>query len=152
MRIENEPLPVLYKDPVKFEIGKTYQLREGKDISFIGIGGCVGRALEAASILAREGIEADVLDAATLKPFDRKTLLTSVTKTGRLVSIEDHNIYGGLASTVCEVLTEEKTGVAYKAIAMREEYSEAGLPEGLRKKYGMSTEHIVGAAREVMKK
>jgi transketolase len=152
MRIENEPLPVLYGDSIEFEIGKTYQPREGKHITLIGIGGCVGRALDAASRLAKKGIEADVLDAATLKPFDRKTLLTSISKTGRVVSIEDHNIYGGLASAVSEVLAEEKIAVPYKAVAMKEDYSESGLPDGLRKKYGTSTDHIVNAAMEVLGK
>ena len=147
IRVETEALPPLYGEDVPFEIGRSYLLRRGEDVTLIAYGSAVSRAVRAAGELEREGIRAAVIDAATLKPFDAGPLLESVGRTGRVVSVEDHNIHGGLASIVSEALAQNGVAAAFLPLAVREQFTESGPPERLRKKYGTSCEHIVAAAR-----
>jgi transketolase len=106
MRLGRQTRNVLYPDDMPFEIGKAIQLREGDDVALVACGNMVHAALEAAENLAKEDIQARVLDCHTIKPLDRESILRAARETGGIVTAEDHNIMGGLGSAVCEVVTE----------------------------------------------
>lgn len=152
VRVETEKLPELYEEDFVFDIGKSYILREGKDITIIAYGSAVSRAVTAAEELKAFDIEAEVIDAATIKPFDESTFLQSVRKTGKVVSVEDHNIYGGIATVVSEVLAKNRIAVNFIPLAVNEMFPESGPAETLRKKYGTSCNDIINAAKKVCHK
>lgn len=106
MRLGRQTRNVLYSDDMPFEIGKAIQLREGDDVALVACGNMVHAALEAAENLAKEDIQARVLDCHTIKPLDRESILRAARETGGIVTAEDHNTMGGLGSAVCEVVTE----------------------------------------------
>jgi transketolase len=108
MRLGRQTRQVLYPDDVPFEIGKAIQLREGDDLTIIACGNMVQAALVAAENLAKEGIQARVLDCHTIKPIDREAVLRAARETAGIITAEDHNIVGGLGSAVCEVVAEDQ--------------------------------------------
>jgi transketolase len=150
IRLEYEPVPVIYDPEVAFHIGHGYRLREGKDATVVAYGIAVGRALEAARSLQSEGIDVEVLDMPTLKPFDKGLLLDSVRKTGALVTLEDHSIIGGLASAACECLVEAQVLPRFRALGVRDVYTESGDANALRDKYGLGKQAIAQAVHELV--
>jgi transketolase len=106
MRLGRQTRNVLYPDDLPFEIGRAIQLRDGNDCTVIACGNMVHAAILAAENLAKEGIQARVLDCHTVKPIDRESVLRAARETGGIVTAEDHNTMGGLGSAVCEVVTE----------------------------------------------
>ena len=106
MRLGRADMPVIFDEDVKFEIGKARLLRSGSDVTLIGTGQMVSLCLDAAEALEKEGISADVIDMSTIKPLDIDAIYESVTKTGCVVTAEEHSVIGGLGSAVSEFLSE----------------------------------------------
>ena len=133
----------------KFEIGKGLVLREGTDVSIIATGLEVNFALEAAEMLAKDGINAEVVNIHTIKPIDRELILKTAEKTGLVVTVEEHSIYGGLGSAVAEVLSEEMPTVV-KRIGVNDTFGESGPAVELLHKYKLDGEGVYRQIREFL--
>ena len=125
----------------RFELGKADVLREGKSVTVIACGIMVSLALDAAELLEKEGIDAEVINASSIKPIDRETIVKSAKKTGRVVTVEEHTIIGGLGSAVSEVLTDEYPSRVLK-IGVEDVFGESGTKEDLFCKFGFTKEAI----------
>ena len=138
LRFGRLAVPVFNDNPdYKFEIGKGVELRDGKDVTIIATGLCVNSALEAAEILAADGIDAQIINIHTIKPIDEELIVAAAKKTGRIVTVEEHSVIGGLGGAVCEVLSE-KAPVPVKRIGMNDVFGESGPAVKLLEKYGIS--------------
>lgn len=134
-----------------FEIGKAVQLADGSDITIIACGSCVYQAVEAAKILnSSDGIKARVLNMHTIKPIDKEAILKAVQETRRIITVEDHNIIGGLGSAVAEVMAESGKACSFKRLGIPDVFSIIGLHEDLMAYYGIDTNGILNSVREVM--
>jgi transketolase len=151
IRMEYESLPPVHPESMKLEMGKGYVLRKGKDVTIASYGTALHRSLAAAETLKSQGIEAEVLDFPSLKPFDRELLLQSVGRTKALVTLEDHNLIGGLKSIAGECLLDAGVGVRYRGLGIADIYTESGRTDELRSLYGIDASAVVTAAREVVK-
>lgn len=140
----------VYDEPPEFEFGRWQRLREGNDVSLIGHGLGVGLALRAAAELSARGIEADVYDAAYLKPFDADAIIATARATGQVVTIEDHNEVGGLGSIVAEVAGRQKLGVDLARLALPDADLEVGVPAELYEYYGLTVAGVTGTALELL--
>lgn len=138
--------------PQPLQIGKGVIRREGSDITFIAAGLCVTESLQAAQTLADIGIDARVVDMASLKPIDADLILESAAKTGAIVTVENHNIIGGLGSAVAEVLADEGVGLPFKRVGIQDRFCEGGTTPYLMDKFGLNAPAIVRAAKTVMEK
>lgn len=125
----------------KFEIGKGVKLLDGKDITIVATGICVDSALKAAEKLAADGISAEVINIHTIKPIDKDIIIESAKKTGKVVTVEEHSIIGGLGSSVCDVLSEE-CPVKVKKIGMNDVFGESGPAGALVAKYGLDGDGV----------
>ncbi len=150
IRIEYEATPVIYDENTEFNIGHGYTVKEGEDVTIISYGIALSRVLEAAESLALDGIGVEVLDMPTLKPLDKELLVKSANKTGAVVTIEDHNIIGGLASAVCQCLVEAEIKVRFRGLGIKDVYTESGKNYELRDKYGLGRDDIIRAVRDVV--
>jgi transketolase len=143
--------PTLYKNDLKFEIGKAICLRDGKDITLMATGILVKDALEVSEALEKKGVQARVLDIHTIKPLDEKAILLAAKETGAIVTIEDANILGGLGGAVAE-LTSGKYPVVVKRVGVKDQFGESGTSEEIKECYGLTPPVIRRAVYEVMKK
>ena len=150
IRFAREKTPVFTTPETPFEIGKAQILCEGSDVTVVGCGPLVYEALRAAALLEGE-LSLEVINLHTVKPIDAQTLEASARKTGRVVTIEEHQITGGIGSAVAECLSE-RFPVPVKRIGMPDAFGESGTPAELPTKYGMTAEAIVAAARELRKR
>lgn len=150
-RFAREKTPVITTEQTPFELGKTIVMREGKDVTIAACGPLVYEALMAAEMLAKKKISCEVLNCHTLKPFDEATLVKSVKKTGCCVTVEEHQITGGLAGAVSETLGR-KYPTPIENIGMPNHFGESGEPKELLEKYGMTTKDIIKAVQKVMKR
>ena len=151
MRFGRAVTPVVNDpDNFKFEIGKGIVLKEGSDVSIIATGICVGAALEAADKLAADGINAEVIDICSIKPIDRELIAKTAAKTGKIVTVEEHSVIGGLGSAVCEVLAEE-IPTRVKRIGMQDVFGESGPAADLVKKYGLDGDGIYASVKDFLK-
>ncbi|MBE6525078.1 MAG: transketolase family protein [Thermoplasmata archaeon] len=146
MRLGRADLPVIYTEDVEFTIGKAKKIRSGTDVTLIGTGQMVNSCIEAADILEKEGISADVINMSTIKPLDTEAIYDSITKTGCVVTAEEHSVIGGLGSAVSEFLSEN-CPVPLTRIGTRDTFGESGDPDELFKKYGLTAEDIAEAAK-----
>ena len=151
MRLGRADMPVIFDEDVKFEIGKARLLRSGSDVTLIGTGQMVSLCLDAAAALEKEGISADVIDMSTIKPLDIDAIYESVTKTGCVVTAEEHSVIGGLGSAVSEFLSENFP-CPLTRIGTRDTFGESGEPDELFKKYGLTAEDIIEAAKRSITK
>jgi transketolase len=150
IRLEYESSPRIYEPDVEFVIGRGHQLRRGEDVTIVSCGLAVVRALEAARRLSLDGIEADVLDMASLKPLDVELLCSSVARTGALVVLEDHNVHGGLGSAAARAVLEAGLAPAFRSIGIADTFTEsAAKADELRAKYGVSADAVVEAVRSL---
>ena len=133
-----------------YEIGKAIELRDGQDVTIIACGVPVVHAVEAADILAQQGVKARVLDMHTIKPIDREAVLKAVMDTRRLVTVEDHTVVGGLGSAVAEVVAGSGKGCVLRRLGYQDEFSIVGYPEDLLHKYKIDADGIVEAVGEIM--
>ena len=150
MRFGRYAVPVINEPDMKFEIGKGRLLKEGKDVTIVATGICVASALDAAKILASEGIDAEVINICTIKPIDTDLLIASAAKTGKVVTAEEHNIIGGLGGAVAEVLSENCPTRMYR-IGVRDRFGESGTAAELVKKFGFDGEGIAEATAKFVK-
>lgn len=133
----------------KFEIGKALHLKDGNDVTIFATGHLVWKALEAADILAQNGISAEIINIHTIKPLDKTAVLNSVQKTGCVVTAEEHQINGGLGDSIAQLLSQNlPTPIEY--VGVHDSFGESGTPEELLVKYGLDTPNIVKAAIKVM--
>ncbi|HYW41905.1 MAG TPA: transketolase C-terminal domain-containing protein [Bryobacteraceae bacterium] len=146
IRICRNPTPVLFDGAPPLEIGKIRKLRDGGDLTIGVCGVPTFMAMEAAERLACEGISADLLEISTIKPMDTEALLASVRKTGKIVTVEEHTIYGGLGSAVAETLGQNAPA-GIQMVGIRDRFPESGDYTQLLRKYGISADHIVERAR-----
>ena len=141
IRFGRAPVPVFYGEDYDFRIGKGSVLREGKDITIIANGLCTSAAVEAAEMLARDGIDAEVINICTVKPLDEELVIKSAAKTGKVVTAEEHNIIGGLGSAVAECLSE-KCPTQMLRIGIRDRFGESGTAAELLHKYQLDAEGL----------
>ncbi len=152
LRFGRLAVPVLYdEDTYKFEIGKGVLLKDGSDATIVATGLLVEAALEASEILAKEGINARVINIHTIKPIDKDILVKAAKETGCVVTCEEHNIIGGLGSAVAEVLSENAP-VPMERIGVKDTFGKSGVPATLLKEYGLTAEDIVASVKNVMSK
>ena len=140
MRLARLATPVFEED-YPFEIGKANVLREGKDVAVFACGLMVNEALEAAKLLSAEGIEISVINVHTIKPIDADLIAEAAKKTGKIVTVEEHSVIGGLGSAVCDVLCEREPVKVLK-IGMNDVYGESGPAVKLLEKYGLDAAGI----------
>ena len=151
IRLGRPKVPVLLGDDYKFEIGKGVVLKEGTDVTLVGTGIMVSKAVEAAELLAAEGISAAVVNISTIKPLDAELIIAQAQKTGAIVTCEEHNIYGGLGSAVAEVLVEN-CPVPMTRVGVADQFGESGLPDELLEKHGLTAANIAAQAKAVIAK
>jgi len=149
IRLTRDPTPVIFGEDYRFEIGKGVVLRQGDDAAFISTGVQTIRTLEAADMLAAEGVSVYLLHLPTIKPLDEAAIVEAVRRTGCVVTSEDHSISGGLGGAVAETLAEQ-CPAPMRRIGLRDVFSESGPNEALLEKYRLTAGHIAAAAREVM--
>jgi transketolase len=148
-RLNRNEVPVLFDDSYAPKIGQAVALRPGNDVTLIGCGLLVSRCLEAAEVLAGEGIEARVLEMHTIKPLDVDSVLQAARETGALVTAEEHSAIGGLGGAVAEVVTDT-CPVPLKRVGLADRFAETGPYNDILDRYGMSVEHVVTAARQAV--
>ena len=142
LRFGRLAVPVINNnEDYKFEIGKGIVLREGKDVTLIATGLEVAETLEAAEKLAADGIDAKVINIHTIKPLDEDLVVAAAKETGKVVTIEEHSVIGGLGSAVCDVLAEKAPTKVMK-IGVNDTFGESGPAVALIKKYGLDAESI----------
>lgn len=142
LRLAREASPIFTTEKTPFEIGKAYVLRTGKDLTIFGTGLMTYECLLAAEALARDGIDAEVVHVPTIKPLDAETIIASVRKTGRAVSVEEAQIAGGLGGALAELFGEELP-VPLHRIGMQDRFGESGSPDQLLEHFGLNAKHIV---------
>ena len=142
LRFGRAACPVINDRPdYKFEIGKGNVVREGSDLTIVATGICVGNALEAAEMLAADGISAEVINICTIKPLDEELIVKSAKKTGRVVTAEEHSVIGGLGSAVCDALCKFYP-VPVMKIGMQDTFGESGSAAALVEKYQLDGKGI----------
>ena len=148
LRFGRLAVPVINdREDYKFELGKGVVLREGKDITLIATGLPVAETLEAAEKLSADGIDAKVINIHTIKPLDEELIVEAAKETGKVVTIEEHSVIGGLGSAVCDVLSEKAPTKVLK-IGINDTYGESGPAVELVKKYGLDAESIYKKIKE----
>jgi transketolase len=142
LRFGRLAVPVINdNEDYKFEIGKGVVLREGKDLTIVATGLEVAESLEAAEKLAADGIDAKVINIHTIKPLDKELIVAAAKETGKVVTVEEHSVIGGLGSAVCDVLAEEAPTKVLK-IGVNDTYGESGPAKALLEKYGLDAAGI----------
>lgn len=150
LRFTRDAVPVIYEENEEFEIGKAKLLREGKDVSLIANGDTVCIALQAAELLAAKGISAKVLDMHTIKPLDVDAVASCIEQTGKIVTVEDHNILNGLGSAVAEVMAECGKG-KLKRVGVLDQFGQSAPYERLLEMNGITAENIAVQAEILLK-
>ena len=150
MRFGRLAVPVINdNEDYKFEIGKGIVLREGKDLTIVATGLPVSNCLEAADMLAKDGIDAKVINIHTIKPLDSELIVAAAKETGRVITVEEHSVIGGLGSAVCDVLSEEAP-VRVSKIGINDTYGESGPAVELVKKYGLDANSIYNKIKTLL--
>ena len=150
MRFGRLAVPVINDRPdYKFEVGKGIVLREGKDVAIIATGLCVNSALEAAEKLAEEGIQAKVINMHTIKPLDEDLVVEAAKETGKVVTVEEHSVIGGLGSAVCDVLCE-KLPTSVLKIGVNDVFGESGPAVKLLEKYRLDGQGVYEQIKDFM--
>lgn len=149
VRLGRVGVPDIYGADHKFEVGRAYVLREGSDVTLAACGVMVAKALEAAGILAAEGISAEVVDVSTVKPLDAETIVASASKTKAVLACEEHSVIGGMGSAVAELLSQE-CPVRVRRIGIQDVFGTSGEPDELMEHFGLGTGHLVSAAKELI--
>ncbi len=151
LRFGRLAVPVINDRPdYKFELGKGVVLREGKDVTIVATGLCVSSALEAAEKLAADGIDAKVINIHTIKPLDEELIVAAAKETGKVVTVEEHSVIGGLGSAVCDALVE-KCPVPVKKIGVQDVFGESGPAVALLAKYKLDGEGVYEQVKEFCK-
>ena len=151
LRFGRLAVPVINDRPdYKFELGKGVVLREGKDVTIVATGLCVSSALEAAEKLAADGIDAKIINIHTIKPLAEELIVAAAKETGKVVTVEEHSVIGGLGSAVCDALAE-KCPVPVKKIGVQDVFGESGPAAALLAKYKLDGEGVYEQVKEFCK-
>lgn len=150
LRISRMPVPNLVDDGYRFEIGKSHCLREGRDVTLIATGTMVARALGAAERLEAEGVDARVLNMATIRPLDEDAVIEAAVETGALVTVEEHTVHGGLGGAVAEVVVQNHP-VPMRILGVPSVFAPTGSPAWILDHFGLNIEGIVEAAQLLLK-
>ncbi|WP_338539797.1 transketolase family protein [Paenibacillus tundrae] len=149
LRFTRDTVPVIYGEDEEFEIGKAKKLKDGKDIAIIANGDTLHLALKASELLENEGVSVKLLDFHTIKPLDREAVVDCLS-TGRIITVEDHNILNGLGSAVSEVVAEEG-GAVVRRIGVQDKFGESAPYEKLLEMNGITIDNIVATAHSLLK-
>ena len=150
IRIGRGMEPVVYDKEYDYEVGKSITVKEGSDIAIIacGIGGA--NALEASGKLEKEGISARVIDMHTVKPLDREAVLSAANDMGKIITVEEHYIAGGLGGAIAEIIADEKLNVDFKRLGIPDVFSGYGPPEALYAKFGFDANGIYNTVKDLL--
>jgi len=146
VRMGRPKVPVIFDDAYRFQFGKARIMRPGKDVTVLACGFMLHEALEAAEELAGEGLEAEVINLHTIKPLDREGILESASRTGKVVTCEEHTVLGGLGGAVAELLAEEMP-LPMRMVGIRDRFGISGSAEELVEHFGLGSRHIAEAVR-----
>ena len=135
----------------KFEVGKGITVKDGKDITVIATGLMVAEAMEAGRVLAEQGIDARIINMHTIKPIDREIIVKAARETGKIITVEEHSVIGGLGSAVCDVVLEEHPSTVIK-IGIPDSFSHSGPAKDLLREYGLTADNIVKTVKQVLGK
>ena len=147
LRFGRLAIPVFHEEGFHFQIGKGEVLRDGTDVAIIANGLLVYEAIQAGEALAEMGINAMVINMATVKPLDEELVLSAAKKCGKVITCEEHSVIGGLGEAVCSLLSE-KLPTPVRRIGVNDEFGHSGPAAALLKQFGLSAEHIVEVAKE----
>jgi transketolase len=150
IRLGRNPAPVLSKKEDPFEIGKAILYRDGKDVTIIACGHSLYEAKQAREKLQKENISARIINLHTPKPIDRDLILKAAKETGAIVTVEEHTVFAGMGSAVCELLSEA-CPVPVRMVGIKDTFGESGAPLELLKHFNLTTGDVVKAVREVLK-
>ncbi len=151
LRVVRCELPDVLPPDYRFALGKGVVLREGGDLTLIGSGLMTSRCVEAAERFSREGISARVINMPTLKPIDEEMIVEAASKTGGIVTAENHSVIGGLGSAVCEVLADQ-CPVPVKRVGIQDTFGTSGKLDGLLRKFGLTADAVFEAGRQVLRR
>ena len=150
LRFGRANVPIINDRPdYKFEIGKGEVIRDGKDVTIVATGLCVESAMGAAQKLAEDGIDAEVINICTIKPLDEDLIVASAKKTGKVVTVEEHSVIGGLGSAVCDCLAA-KCPTVVKKLGMQDVYGESGPAAALVERYGLDANGVYKSVKEFL--
>jgi transketolase len=141
MRIGRDPCRQFLPDDYEFQLGRSVLLREGRDLTMISYGDLMENVMDAAENLAKKGIQARVINMSSLKPLDEAAIIQAARDTGHIVTIDNHNIYGGLGTAVAEVIAE-RSPAKLKRIGVQDIFGKSGTNEEMLKKFGLRVEDI----------
>lgn len=151
VRLARAPFPVVFDDAYRFELGKAKILRQGEDVSIFACGLMVYQSLRAAELLAQGGLSAEVVNISTLKPLDLETIVASAAKSGAVVTVEEHQVIGGLGSALAEALGEH-CPVPLERVGVHDRFGQSGSAEALIEHYGLTPEGIAQAAMRALER
>ncbi|MFR1366183.1 transketolase family protein, partial [Lentihominibacter sp.] len=149
VRLGRAAVPVFYDENDDITLGKGNVVKDGKDVAVIATGIMVNEAVEAAKVLEKEGINVRVIDLHTIKPLDEEIIIKAAEETKAIVTAEEHSVIGGLGSAVAETVVKKRP-VKMAMVGQHDTYGESGKPEELKKKYGMTSDDIVTAVKNVL--
>jgi transketolase len=150
IRLGRGEIPQIFDDRDDFQIGKARRVSDGSDVGIVAAGFLLREAIEAESLLQKEGIKPSIVDMHTIKPADASTVIDVARNTGAIVTVEDHNILGGLGSTVAEIACRDKP-VPIEMIGIHDRFGQSGELRELMEIHGLTAHHIADAAKRVMK-
>lgn len=149
VRLTRDPHPTIFGEDHTFEVGRAYVVREGHDVTIMSTGVQTVRALQAADLLAADGISAHVLHLPSIKPIDEAAIIAAARKTGHVVATEDHTIIGGLGGAIAEILGENSPTPMIR-VGIRDTFGESAPNDDLLEKYGLTPAHVALAARKLL--
>ncbi len=149
VRLGRAAVPVFYGEDSEITLGKGNLIRDGRDVTVIATGIMVSEAAAAAEKLAEDGIDVRVIDMHTIKPLDEEIIIKAAEETGAIVTAEEHSVIGGLGSAVAEVVVRNHP-VKMSMVGQKDTYGESGKPDELEKKYGMTSDDIIKAVKELI--
>ena len=149
VRLPRSESPVIFDKSHRFEIGRAYTLHRGHDITLLGTGTMTAQLLIVADMLAKKRISCDVIHVPTIKPLDKKTIIKSARKTGRVVTVEEHQIAGGFGSAIAELLSSEAPA-SVKRIGIDDEFGQSGTPDELLDFYGLTADRILELIKKLL--
>lgn len=150
IRLGRSPIPVFHTEDYDFQIGKAESVKEGSDVAIIATGIMVYEAMKASDLLEKKGISAKVINMPTIKPIDKEAIVKAARECGRIVTVEEHNIYGGLGEAVCAVVAEEYP-VPVKRIGVNDVFGKSGTADEVLAAYGLTDKNIADKTEDFVR-
>lgn len=151
IRMDNDPFPVIHSDEYQFELGKADLLKAGSDISIFAMGSTAFEAFFAAEALQADSIDAEVMNLSSIRPLDREAVADSIRKTGKVLTVEEHSLHGGLGSLVAEIMAEENLKAKFVRLGIPQgQFSKAGPRKEIRAYYKIDKNGIIETARKLV--